>query len=78
MPIDRLAFETSGDDEACMFAAILYDKQGYREALARITRYIREAQSQDQRREWQRVARELANLCAADPHCANKQHTVVN
>jgi len=78
MPINRLAFETSGDDEACMFAAILYDKQGYSEALARITRYIREAQNEDQRREWQRIAHELANLCAADPHCEYKQRTVMN
>lgn len=78
MPTDPLAFETTGEDEACLFAAVLYDKQGYSGALARITRYIREAQSKDQRREWQRIAHELANLCAADPQCEHKQHTEVN
>jgi len=78
MQINRLAFETSGEDEACLFAAILYDKQGYSDALARVARYIREAQTELQRREWQRVARELANLCAADPHCENKPRTTVN
>ncbi|WP_419798970.1 MAG: hypothetical protein ACNI26_04715 [Terasakiella sp.] len=79
MNADHNGIENIGDDDdTCLIATTLYNAQGFENALARVSDYIREAEDTMQRREWQRIALELTNLCAADPQCEAKKRKSLN
>jgi|GEM_PF-2458485 len=79
MNADRTGMENIGDDDdACLIATALYNAQGFENALSRVSDYIREAEDVTQRREWQRIALELTNICAADPQCEAKRRRTLN
>ncbi len=79
MNADHSGMETiNDDDDTRLIATALYNAQGFENALSRVSDYIREAEDTMQRREWQRIALELTNLCAADPECEVKRRKSLN
>ncbi|WP_188663335.1 hypothetical protein [Terasakiella brassicae] len=79
MNADPTGMENIGDDDDTrLIATALYNAQGFENALSRVSDYIREAKDTMQRREWQRIALELTNICAADPQCEAKRRKILN
>jgi len=79
MIADHTGMENIGDDDDThLIATALYNAQGFENALSRVSDYIREAENTMQRREWQRIALELTNLCAGDPECQAKRRKILN